>query len=166
MISKGGLDQSVCAVDVGDHGTPSEETVLRFTECLAVYTRFGIINSMEQRVIKPLAWIGSSKNDLREFPEPVKELIGFALYLAQTGGKHPSAKPLKGFGGAGVLEVVEDHHGDTYRAVYTVRISDTVYVLHAFQKKSKSGIATPQKEIELIKSRLQRALEHHAGKKG
>lgn len=121
---------------------------------------------MEQRVIKPLAWIGSSKNDLREFPEPVKELIGFALYLAQTGGKHPSAKPLKGFGGAGVLEVVEDHHGDTYRAVYTVRISDTVYVLHAFQKKSKSGIATPQKEIELIKSRLQRALEHHAGKKG
>jgi len=73
---------------------------------------------------------------------------------------------LKGFGGAGVLEIVEDHHGDTYRAVYTVRFGDAVYVLHAFQKKSKSGIATPQRDIDLIKTRLQRALEYHAGKKG
>lgn len=121
---------------------------------------------MEQRTIKQLAWIGSSKRDLLDFPETVKDLMGFALYVAQAGGKHPSAKPLKGFGGAGILEIVEDHHGDTYRAVYTVRFGDAVYVLHAFQKKSKSGIATPQKEIELIKTRLLRALEHHSGKKG
>ena len=121
---------------------------------------------MEQRTIKPLAWIGSSKSDLQDFPESVKDLMGFALYLAQTGGKHPASKPLKGFGGAGVLEIVEDHHGDTYRAVYTVRFSDAVYVLHAFQKKSKSGIATPQRDLDLIKTRLQRAFEHHAGKKG
>ena len=124
------------------------------------------MHNMEQRTIKPLAWIGSSKSDLQDFPESVKDLMGFALYLAQTGGKHPAAKPLKGFGGAGVLEVVEDHHGDTYRAVYTVRFGDAVYVLHAFQKKSKSGIATPQRDIDLIIIRLQRALEHHAGKKG
>jgi phage-related protein len=78
----------------------------------------------------------------------------------------PAAKPLKGFTGAGVLEVVEDHMGDTYRAVYTVRFADAVYVLHAFQKKSKSGIATPQRDIDLIKTRLQRAQEHHTGKKG
>lgn len=116
--------------------------------------------------MKTLNWISSAKDDLREFPEPVKDLMGYALYLAQTGGKHPSAKPLKGFTGAGVLEVVEDHMGDTYRAVYTVRFADAVYVLHAFQKKSKSGIATPQRDIDLIKTRLQRALEHHTGKKG
>lgn len=121
---------------------------------------------MEQRVIKPLAWIGSSKNDLQDFPEPVKDLMGFALYLAQTGGKHPVAKPLKGFGGAGVVEIVDDHQGDTYRAVYTVRFSDTVYVLHAFQKKSKRGIATPQRHVELIKTRLQQASEHNSGQKG
>jgi len=111
--------------------------------------------------MKALSWIGSAKDDLREFPESVKELMGYALYLAQTGGKHPAAKPLKGFTGAGVLEIVEDHRGDTYRAVYTVRFTDAIYVLHAFQKKSKSGIATPQRDIELIKSRLQRAIEHH-----
>lgn len=116
--------------------------------------------------MKTLNWISSAKDDLREFPEPVKDLMGYALYLAQTGSKHPSAKPLKGFTGAGVLEVVEDHMGDTYRAIYTVRFADAVYVLHAFQKKSKSGIATPQREIDLIKTRLQRAREHHTGKKG
>lgn len=116
--------------------------------------------------MKTLNWISSAKDDLREFPEPVKDLMGYALYLAQTGSKHPSAKPLKGFTGAGVLEIVEDHMGDTYRAVYTVRFADAVYVLHAFQKKSKSGIATPQRDIDLVKTRLQRALEHHTGKKG
>jgi phage-related protein len=79
---------------------------------------------------------------------------------------NPAAKPLKGFTGAGVLEIIEDHKGDTYRAVYTVRFADAVYVLHAFQKKSKSGIATPQRNIDLLKTRLQRALEHHTGKKG
>lgn len=109
-------------------------------------------------------WIGSSLHDLKEFPEDVKDAFGYALYLAQAGGKYPSAKPLKGFSGAGVLEVVEDHDTNTYRAVYTVRMAETVYVLHAFQKKSKSGIATPKKELDLIKARLQRAIEHHAGK--
>lgn len=112
--------------------------------------------------MKRVLWMGSTREDLRDFPEAVKDIMGFALYLAQTGGKHPAAKPLKGFSGAGVLEIVEDHHGDTYRAVYTVRLADAIYVLHAFQKKSKSGIATPQREIELIRQRLQRAIEHHA----
>lgn len=87
--------------------------------------------------------------------------MGEALYRAQQGEEHPAAKALKGFGGRGVLEVVDDHHGDTYRAVYTVRFMDVIYVLHAFQKKSKKGIATPRHEIELIKARLKRAEEHY-----
>lgn len=114
--------------------------------------------------MKNIHWIASSYRDLCECPEEVRKVFGFALYLAQTGGKHPDAKPLKGFHGAGVLEVVEDHVGDTYRAVYTVRFADAVYVLHVFQKKSKKGIATPEKDIELIKSRLKTAEEHHRGK--
>jgi phage-related protein len=88
--------------------------------------------------------------------------MGFALYLAQQGGKHRDAKPLSGFGGAGVLEVVADSSGSTYRAVYTVRLAGRVYVLHSFQKKSKRGIETPKAEINLIKSRLKRAEEEHA----
>ena len=88
--------------------------------------------------------------------------IGFALYAAQQGGKHADAKPLRGFSGAGVLEVITDHRGDTFRAVYTVRLAGRVYVLHAFQKKSKAGIQTPKAEINLIKSRLKRAEEEHA----
>ncbi len=105
--------------------------------------------------MKPLEWVGRSQDDLKEFPVAVRRDIGFALYFAQMGEKHPSAKPLKGFGGAGVLEVVEDFDGNTYRAVYTVRFVDAVYVLHAFQKKSKKGIATPKQDIELIRKRLQ-----------
>jgi phage-related protein len=112
--------------------------------------------------IKPVFWIGSAKADLSAFPEEVKDSIGFALYVAQQGGKHASVKPLRGFGGAGVLEVVEDHDGDTYRAVYTVKFAGRVYVLHSFQKKSKSGIATPKAELDLIKARLKRAEEEHA----
>ena len=112
--------------------------------------------------IKPLIWIGSAKRDLRTFPEEVKDSVGFALYVAQQGGKHADAKPLRGFGSAGVLEIVEDHDGDTYRAVYTVRLAGCVYVLHAFQKKSKTGIETPKAEINLIKSRLKRAEGEHA----
>jgi phage-related protein len=111
--------------------------------------------------LKPIAWIGSSKGDLRTFPEEVKDSIGFALYVAQQGGKHIDAKSLRGFGGAGVLEIIEDHHGDTYRAIYTVRLAGRVYVLHAFQKKSKTGIQTPNAEINLIKSRLKRAEQEH-----
>lgn len=92
----------------------------------------------------------------------MKDAIGYALYIAQRGGKHGDAKPLRGFGGAGILELVEDHAGDTYRAVYTVRLASRIYVLHVFQKKSKTGAKTPKPEIELIRSRLKRAEEEHA----
>ena len=109
--------------------------------------------------MKPLVWVGSSLEDVREFPESVKRTVGYALYLAQAGGKHPDAKPLTGFGGAGVLEVAEDFSGDTYRAIYTVRLAGAVYVLHAFQKKATRGIATPRQDLDLIRARLQRAEE-------
>ncbi|MFY9529666.1 MAG: type II toxin-antitoxin system RelE/ParE family toxin [Candidatus Acidiferrales bacterium] len=112
--------------------------------------------------IKPLVWIGSTRPDLASFPEEVKDAIGYALYIAQRGGKHVDAKPLRGFCGAGILEIVEVHAGDTYRAVYTVRLAGRIYALHAFQKKSKTGIKTPKPEIELIRSRLKRAEEEHA----
>jgi phage-related protein len=112
--------------------------------------------------IKPVFWIGSSRTDLASFPEDVKDAIGFALYIAQRGGKHADAKPLRGFAGAGVLEVAENHGGDTYRAVYTVRLAGRIYVLHVFQEKSKAGIKTPKPEIDLIRSRLKRAEEEHA----
>ena len=100
--------------------------------------------------------MGDSLARLQAFPSAVQDEMGYALYLAQIGGKHMSAKPLKGFG-SGVLEVVSDHRGDTFRAVYTVRFQDRVYVLHAFQKKSKKGIATAQPEIDVLKQRLARA---------
>jgi phage-related protein len=111
--------------------------------------------------MRPLGWVGSARDDLLTFPENAVREIGHALYLAQTGGKHADAKPLKGFGGAGVLEVVEDHDGDTYRAVYTVQFVDIVYVLHAFQKKAKKGNATPPREIETVRRRLKRAEEEY-----
>jgi phage-related protein len=114
-------------------------------------------------LIKPLQWVGSSKKDLLAMPDDVIDVFGFALHLAQTGQKHDQSKPLKGFGGAGVLEVVEDHMGDTYRAVYTVKLADVVYVLHCFQKKSKSGIATPKPEMDLIRDRLKAAQAHAKG---
>ena len=114
-------------------------------------------------MVKPLVWIGDSLEMVRSFPPAVTEEIGFALYQAQTGNKHVNAKPLKGLG-PGVLEIVSDHRGDTFRAVYTVRVATKVYVPHAFQKKSKSGIATPKSEIELIKQRLNRALRLHVEK--
>jgi phage-related protein len=106
---------------------------------------------------KPVHWIGSSREDLREFPAEARRDIGFALSFAQSGKKHPSAKPLKGFKGAAVLEIVEDYRGDTDRAIYTVRFASAVYVLHAFKKKSKSGIATPRHEMELVERRLKAA---------
>ena len=109
---------------------------------------------MEGERLKPVRWIGSSRKDLRSFPRPVRNGIGHALYAAQKGELDPSAKPLKGFGGRGVLEIVTDHRGDTWRSVYTVRFHDAIYVLHAFQKKSKTGIATPKKELDLIRQRL------------
>ena len=111
--------------------------------------------------MRQLRWIGSSLDDLRGLPEVVQHQIGFALYFAQIGDKHPKAKPLKGFSGAGVLEIVDDHDGDTYRAVYAVRFQEAVYVLHVFQKKAKRGIATPPKELALIQRRLALAEARH-----
>lgn len=104
--------------------------------------------------IRPLRWVGSAKRDLAAMPGDVQDTFGYALFLAQIGGKHQRAKALKGFGDAGVLEVVESQQGDTYRAVYTVRYATAVYVLHCFQKKSSSGIATPKPELDLIQQRL------------
>ena len=112
--------------------------------------------------MKRLFFMGSSLADLREFPIEARRVIGFALHLAQTGRKHVDAKPLKGFGGASVLEVVASHDGNTFRSTYTVRFADAVYVLHAFQKKSKRGAATPKQEIELVSRRLKQAEEHYA----
>lgn len=112
----------------------------------------GEVNDEPQ--LKSLAWIGSSKRDLKAFPAEVRNAMGYALFQAQLGRKAPSAKPLTGFGGARVLEIVEDFQTSTYRAVYTVKFAEIVYVLHAFQKKSKRGIATPKPDIDLIKKRL------------
>ena len=109
-----------------------------------------------------LEWVGSTLRDLRTFPPEVQDLMGYALYLAEIGDKHRKAKPLRGFSGAGVLEITEDHDGDTYRAIYTVRFEGVVYVLHVFQKKSKRGITTPRPEIDLVRKRLNMAQELHA----
>jgi phage-related protein len=106
---------------------------------------------------KPLIWIGSSKKDLMELPVPVRKFFGHALHFAQIGEQHDAAKVLKGFGGAGVLEVVEDDSQGTYRAVYTVRFELAVFVLHCFQKKSKTGISTPRKDLNTIHLRLRTA---------
>ena len=108
-------------------------------------------------LLKPVIWVGSSRNDLRGFPDAVQDHVGYALYVAQRGEKHRDAKALAGFGGAGVVEIVTDYRGDTFRAVYTVRFAGALYVLHAFQKKSKSGRATPRRDLELIKQRLREA---------
>ena len=104
--------------------------------------------------LKPVVWVGSSRKDLRAFPDAVQDLMGYALFVAQQGGKHRETKTLTGFGGAGVVEIIADHRGDTFRAVYTVRYQGTVYVLHAFQKKSTSGRVTPKHEIDVITQRL------------
>jgi phage-related protein len=116
----------------------------------------------EPHLIKSLVWIASSLKDLKAFPEDVQDAIGYALYIAQKGGKSSEAKVLTGFGGAGVLEIVEDYRTDTYRAAYTVKFSSLLYVLHVFQKKSRKGKATPKAEIELIKQRLKAAEADYA----
>jgi phage-related protein len=110
---------------------------------------------------KPVLWIGSSRDDLRSFPDEVRRVMGIAINDAQNGGEHPRAKALKGFGGRSVLEVIDDEDGDTYRAVYTVRFAGVIYVLHAFQKKSRKGIETPKHEIDLIRTRLKAAEVHY-----
>lgn len=109
---------------------------------------------------KPLHWVASAKKDYQSFPPQVQADMGYALGLAQLGAKHPHAKPWKGEG-PGVLEMVEDHRGDTYRAIYTVRFASGVYVLHAFQKKSKTGIKTPLDDVRLVAERLKRAQKDH-----
>ena len=111
---------------------------------------------------RPLYWVGSSLEDLRTFPDTVIDVMGYALHLAQQGNKHPDAKPLKGFPGGSVLEITADHDGNTWRAVYMLKYKDTLYVLHAFQKKSKQGIKTPRQHINMIQRRLKLAQEHHA----
>jgi phage-related protein len=108
-------------------------------------------------LLRPVIWVGSSRKDLREFPDSVQDRIGYALYAAQRGGKHRDAKPLTGFGGAGVVEVIKDYRGDAFRAVYTLRYAGAVYVLHVFQKKSKAGRETPRRDVELIERRLREA---------
>jgi phage-related protein len=114
---------------------------------------------------KPLFWIGSTLNDLLAFPEGVKDEIGAALSVAQFGGRHRSVKPWKGEG-SGVFEIIEHHRGDTYRAIYTVGFADSVYVLHAFQKKSPSGIKTPRKDVDLVTQRLKLAQQDYEARHG
>jgi phage-related protein len=117
---------------------------------------------MRDASAKPLYWVGSARGDLQEFPVEVKTDVGFALWVVQQGGRPVQAKPLKGIvSGAGVLELVERHDGDTYRVVYTVRFKRAVYVLHAFQKKSRRGIETPKHEIAVIRERLKAAEAHY-----
>ena len=114
---------------------------------------------------KPVQWVGSSKSDLKRFPDAVQDRMGFAIYQAQAGLRHRNAKPLKGFG-SGVLEVVARHDGGTFRAVYTVRFETAVYVLHAFQKKARRGIATPKQELDLVRRRLRVAEQHYRNTHG
>jgi phage-related protein len=111
--------------------------------------------------VRPVVWIGSSRRDLRAMPRQVRRDIGQALYTAQQGMTDPAAKPLKGFGGVRVMEIVERYRTDAFRAVYTAHFEDVVYMLHVFQKKSKSGIATPARELELIHKRFTEAERHH-----
>jgi len=106
---------------------------------------------------KPLVWVGTTKKDLMALPNDVRKFFGHALDFAQRGDRHDAAKVLKGFGGAGVLEVVEDNLGGTYRAVYTVKFEEAVFVLHCFKKKSKRGIATPREDMDIIRARLKLA---------
>jgi phage-related protein len=114
-----------------------------------------------EEALKPVRWVGSSLKDLRSFPPEVRKEVGHALYAAQKGDTDPAAKPLKGFGGVSVMEIAAPFDGDTWRTVYTVRLKGVVYVLHAFQKKSKSGIATPKREIDAIHRRLADAEKHY-----
>jgi phage-related protein len=117
----------------------------------------------EDEILKELEWIASSRKDMKALPRPVQRTFGYALNAAQMGETPPEAKQLKGFGGMGVLELIEDYRGDTYRAVYTVRFATKVYVLHVFQKKAKHGIATPKHDMDLIRNRLNRAESLYIG---
>jgi phage-related protein len=109
---------------------------------------------MVEQVLKPVRWVGSARSDLKRFPKPVQRHVGQALYAAQCGEEYPSVKALAGFGGRNILEIVAAHEGNAYRTVYTVCFHSAIYVLHAFQKKSRKGIATPLQELRLVKQRL------------
>jgi phage-related protein len=119
---------------------------------------------MKAETLKPVRWVGSSRKDVRSFPRPVRVEIGAALYAAQRGQTDPSVKALKGFGGGSVVEIVTSHIGDAWRTIYTAHFQDAVYVLHAFQKKSKTGAATPKKEIDLVRQRLAEVERYHRGR--
>ena len=110
---------------------------------------------------RPVTWVGSSRRDLKRFPQPVRRNFGLAFYAAQRGETDPAAKPMKGFSGTRVMEIVDRHDTNTYRAVYTAQFDEAIYVLHAFEKKSKSGITTPKSEIDLIRRRLTEAERLH-----
>jgi len=112
-------------------------------------------------ILKPVRWVGSAHADWKSFPAEVQDSMGHALYLAQLGKKAANVKPLKGFKGASVLEIIDDFDTDTWRAVYTVAFKTAIYVLHAFRKKSKTGIATPKSDIRLIEQRLKQARAHY-----
>jgi len=120
---------------------------------------------MKATGLRPLYWLASSKKDLQSMPDQVQDAFGYALFRAQSSSKANAAKPLKGFGSAGVLEVVEDWKGDTYRAVYTVKFAHAIYVLHCFQKKSTKGIETPKPDLDKIRERLKAAQAHATGTK-
>ena len=132
---------------------------------LIIYGGTTIIDEFEQGELKPTEWIGSSKEDLKGFPDEVRYQTGFALFQAQCGIRHRYAKPLKGFG-SGILEIVSRHDRNTYRTVYAVRFQGAAYVLHAFQKKSTKGVATPRREINVVQVRLKSAEQHYRDKYG
>lgn len=127
---------------------------------MRAYGETPIVPQIDNDELKPVRWVGSSNADLKRFPDPVRRRIGFAIHQAQAGLRHRDAKPLKGFG-PGVLEIAARHAGDTFRAVYAVRFEAAVYVLHAFQKKSRRGARTPKPEIDLVARRLTVAGRHH-----
>jgi len=128
--------------------------------CLRVYGGFTIVRAVAAERPKPVEWIGSSRTDLLEFPVTVRSVVGYALYQAQVGLKHRDAKRLRGLGG-NIVEISSRHDGDAFRVVYTVRFKSAIYVLHAFQKKAKRGIATPKQEIDLVRRRLEAAQKHY-----
>ena len=118
---------------------------------------------MKRAVVRGVTWVGSSRDEVRAFPQDARRAVGLALYQAQVGGKHPLVRPLKGFAGAGVLEVIQECAGGAFRCVYAVRFAEAVYVLHAFHKKSNRGIATPKHDLDMVRSRLTEAEQIHAG---
>ena len=145
---------------------PLRSTLKRHTRPTRTHIQIDVYLYFVDDQLKGVRWIGSSQKDLRTFPPEVRLDVGFALYAAQNGETDPAAKPLKGFGGHTVMEIVAPFDGNTWRTVYTVRFHGFVYVLHAFQKKSKTGIATPKAEIDLIHQRLATAERHYREREG